>query len=567
MLQNDKMHKRAVFDIESNDWIDFLVLGFFDGEYYETFSNRKKFLQSLTKRKYDGFTIYAHNGGKFDFLFLLDDIFKLNWKPEFIERGGRIIALICHTGKNKITFADSYALLPASLKNLGINFDVEHKKSEFEFTENLKVSKRLLKYLENDCLCLYEVLEKFFNSDFVVEPKMTIASQALNTFQNRFLENSDIVKMKMKDEGYFRENFYSGGRVEVFKGYGKDINVYDVNSLFPSSMLYEMPCGEYVHTRSYHKDKIGFYEVEMNFPEEYISPLLVKHKNKNFFTVGKGIYFLSSFTINMIRKYFSPKIKIRKGFVFKKKDYLFNDYVNHYYKIKSETKDSTERYISKLFLNSLYGKFGQSRFNDTIQMYDKKLVSFSMFDELHGLVLVERESRSNFILPYIASYITDISRAIHYEMMLQCGKDIFYCDTDSIFTTKELKTKNEIGSLHLEGKFDGVFLGSKMYALKNKKEEKVKFKGFSTDNFTFKDFHNSLINETVLTETKERILSFRECLNRENGITKQSGDFLKMVSMTKKATGTYDKRKIISSKKFVFDTLPYTYNELKGNEK
>ena len=111
---------------------------------------------------------------------------------------------------------------------------------------------------------------------------MTIASQALDTFKNRFLDNGYITKMKLKDENYFRENFYSGGRVEVFKGYGENVNVYDVNSLFPHSMLNEMPCGEYVKVREYKKGMIGFYEIEMNFPvSEYISPLLLKTDKKN----------------------------------------------------------------------------------------------------------------------------------------------------------------------------------------------------------------------------------------------------------------------------------------------
>jgi hypothetical protein len=560
------MKNRAVFDIESNEWIDFLVLGFFDGEEFRTFSTIKLFLKHLEKRKYRGFTIYAHNGGKFDFLFLLDDMFELGWNIEFVERSGRIICLKVKTSKNNFIFSDSYALLPASLKNLGINFDVEHKKSEFEFNGRIKVTNKLLSYLENDCLCLYEVLHKFFNSDFVVEPKMTIASQALNTFQKRFLENSEIVKMKLKDENYFRENFYSGGRVEVFKGYGENVNVYDVNSLFPFAMLNEMPCGEYVHTRSFHKDLIGFYEVEMNFPAEYISPLLVKTEKKNYFVTGKGKYFLSSYTLNIIKKYHNVKFNVIKGFIFKKKDYLFNEYVEHYYKIKSETKDSTERYISKLFLNSLYGKFGQSRFNDTIQVYDKNIIDFSMFSEKYGLVLVQQESRSNFVLPYIASYITDISRALHYEMMLNCGNNLFYCDTDSIFTTKKLKTENKIGGLHLEGTYNGIFIGNKMYALKNKQEEKVKFKGFSTDEFSFSDFKKHLLTGKELVQTTERILSFRECINRKSGITKETGDFLKMVSTTKKATGEYDKRKKIKSKNHIFDTVAYSFTEIQeGN--
>ena len=54
------------------------------------------------------------------------------------------------------------------------------------------------------------------------------------------------------------------------------------------------------------------------------------------------------------------KIEVLRGFLFEK-DYIFSGYVDSLYKIKENSnRDSPEFLISKMLLNSIYGRFGMS---------------------------------------------------------------------------------------------------------------------------------------------------------------------------------------------------------------
>jgi hypothetical protein len=72
----------------------------------------------------------------------------------------------------------------------------------------------------------------------------------------------------------------------------------------------------------------------------------------------------------------------------------------------------------------------------------------------------------------------------------------------------------------------------------------------------------ALKNNTAITQERDRILSYRECLKRKNGIIADAGPFLKMVSSTKTATFDYDKRERYISKSTVYDSKPYTQTTL-----
>jgi hypothetical protein len=90
-------------------------------------------LKSILKRKYKGYTIYAHNLAKFDIIFLLKYLLKLgSIKP--IIHNGKIISLRVNYGENneyRIEFKDSLLLLLASLDSLCKSFKIEESKTIF----------------------------------------------------------------------------------------------------------------------------------------------------------------------------------------------------------------------------------------------------------------------------------------------------------------------------------------------------------------------------------------------------------------------------------------------------
>jgi DNA polymerase elongation subunit (family B) len=577
--------KYAVFDIESTEWVNFQIMGFYTGEEYKTFASPKSFIKELNQKKYKGWRIYAHSGGTFDFKFLLEELYNLTNDVRLIERGGRIIAIYVTTEKTKFTLADSYALLPSSLHALCEFFKTEHQKQKFDFKAKKfdKKNKRDMEYLMYDCMALYEVLTSFFESDFCGTPQLTTASQALNIFRTRFLE-CDLFRVRDKYEYMFKKNFYSGGRVEVYKGSGT-VHHFDVNSLYPYAMLGDMPCGRLKETKTYDKSLIGFWCIEiLNTPDWYISPLLFKKEKRNYFVNGPGTYYLSSDTINYLVKEFGIKFKVVFGFTFSGREPLFNEYVSYFYGLKTKVKQEMGShdkdgnanagvyYISKLMLNSLYGKLGQTRIRESVEPYNGQEV-FSEFatGNSFSLVLVKHESRSEFILPYLAAYITERARLYHFKIMHSVAKDVFYCDTDSIMcSTDSLKSKvsDKIGWLSYTGKYKGIFLAGKTYALKDEKgNESITFKGFDSEDFTFRKFEKILEKygeegTELVGKPKERMLSFRECFTRKSGIIREKNQFLKVVMTQKTAKPSIENRTVIPSRKFGFDTKPFNQSDV-----
>lgn len=573
------MKEYGTFDIESNKWTRFEMLGAFTGKEYRLFRRVGDFVAWLDNKRFDGWQFWAHNGGKFDFLFLYEALFNKAKDVRLIERGGRVIACFIQFQRSKIQLCDSYALLPASLRDLTKSFDVEHKKKSADFEKGVSIrSAKDRDYLANDCIGLYEVLEKFFSFDFIHNRKLSIASQALDTWRYHFIgEKTTFSRIRMEDS--FRESFYSGGRCEVYQGMGQ-VNYYDVNSLYPFVMLSPVPCGNMSEVRRFHKNAPGFYSVHIDsMPEFVISPFLVKTQKGNYYVTGKGDYFLSSATLAYLQSEYGIRFKVNYGYVFSDAQPIFESYVRYFYELKeAHAKDRDALYyLAKFFMNSLYGKLGMSRHRDSITLWHKNLKTHAPLPggEEYGLVLVTETSKSRFVLPYIAAWVTDSARLVHWKYLQEAGEaNVFYCDTDSILcsgTKLDSHVSMKLGDLKKEGNFSGVFISPKTYALKRRNgEEKIVFKGFSSSRFTFNKMKRFLLSGGSLESNEERVLSFRECLTfhktpkSKREIVHTNGYFLILARIKKKVVSTYDKRRIFPHARRVFVSLPLKYSDVRN---
>lgn len=156
--------------------------------------------------------------------------------------------------------------------------------------------------------------------------------------------------------------------------------------------------------------------------------------------------------------------------------------------------------MSKLFINSLYGKFGMSPYkvdhvivdsNQALDFYNNEFIDIQDVISLGDKELIscfEKVDHSNpkfkpdmnISLP-IAIAVTSYAR-IHMSKMklelLEKGVDVFYSDTDSLFIGKPLDSTlvgKDIGLMKLVGIFDeAVFAGPKAYRCINSQSEKKK---------------------------------------------------------------------------------------------
>jgi hypothetical protein len=166
------------------------------------------------------------------------------------------------------------------------------------------------------------------------------------------------------------------------------------------------------------------------------------------------------------------------------------------YERRARAKKNGESFLAlvlKYLLNSCYGKFGEHREKTGLEMHPFSescphggrhdfvragMMGSSCVEPLFpGVILVTEEKDVPHEHVAIAAAITSLARATLYEGLAKCGEDLYYCDTDSIWTGATLPTGNKLGELKLEYEVvtSGRFVQPKLYEI----DGKVKSKGFS----------------------------------------------------------------------------------------
>lgn len=539
-----------VFDYEAYNWNKAYAVGIYDGSDLKILAEDGKdnfyFTEWLLENLKDRIIAYAHYGGRYDFMFIFEYCEKYKLKPYGLKLINGTVAEFRLKYKNKtLIFRDSGLILPASLKRLTYDFNVEHKKLEMDYDIGLKDA-RFKDYFTNDLKGLYEVLDI---SNLISH--LTIASSAMYNFSHIFYldkmeRNTDSV------ERFFRDA-YKGGRTEIFKLYGKDLNYYDINSLYPSVMYdfeYPLPIkNNFKKVFKLNKDKLGVYNITAEVEDLQI-PVLHKNINGKFiFPVGRlnGLYYTQEILKAVEMGY---KIKVNYGYEFLKTGYIFKSYVEHFYNLK-KTETGSKRAIAKLMLNSLYGKFGQRRDREV-----HHLVVDGSLSNLNYSAKKYWDSETDFIHPEIAGMITANARTRLYNLFQKAGLDrVYYCDTDSIITDTVLSTSNELGDIKQEDRIkEFIALRPKLYGYLNvNKEIIIKAKGFKEGNINFADFENGLFKQdlTGFEENRDKMASFKERFIRND-----VSHFADLIKINKHLRGFYDKREILND----FSTKPLKIN-------
>lgn len=563
-----KPSKIASFDIETTEWINPYALGFYDGKNMIVFEGDDcidRFIDFVIQKRYRNWLIYAHNGGKFDFNFILESIVKnkkgLIIKP--LRIGSRIVEIkLQDKNRNTWILRDSMGYFSqlgknSSLAALTKNFDVEDVKGELEHDKiNSKNWKQMrdewLPYLISDCKGLRQLMVKF--EMWIIErfkvnlrKNITIAQLAMAIFRTRFLKNSIINHRAIEDD--VRKSYY-GGRTEIFQHYIEDANYYDFNSLYPFVMKeYPIPIGVPVKSYNFKLGDFGIAFIDVEVPKDLKIPVLpFRAKNKKLiFPVGRFSGWYCSPEIELAVK-MGCKIKINYGYKFEK-DKIFDEYIDTFYKIKQEAKkDSIDYLLSKLFMNSLYGKFGQRREKRAIIMNPKTIIGKKMINDF--MYEEERISESGHILPAIASFITCYARCELYNVLKD--SEPIYCDTDSVITKKKLESdSHKLGALKDEmpqGIKEGVFILPKMYGLvDNEGKEYVKCKGFPK-----KMFNYSILKQAMFSKDFSNIKFEREKFGLAFESLKRSKSFVSMITQKRSIKSKYDKRIEVD----LYNTLP-----------
>lgn len=591
-----KEEKFLVFDIETEHWSKFLCLGIYDiqNDFYKEFFSINDFITYTLNYadENDIKNIFAHNGGRFDFNFLIKAILTTGVAKieKIIERGSSILSIeIKSKDKSyKLLARDSYAFIPFSLADAGKNYKVEVLKDQIDYKymgeafrdedysdlavsdfeidyfgnnvnrntcfyideeiKDLKQWKRIKKsknfdlknfwyvigitskdspskykiesrnhvllYLKKDCVSLAQVIKKHFDSEIIQDAGVayTSASQAIKIWR-RYLDWTITPSSDLED--VFIRKAYTGGRTEVFNKFfdslydieknelklnksqlqivkkqkGKTLFCYDCNSLYPTVMekyLYPLTCKGMKSGKSdYDKWEYGVWHIKAYVPKELTIPPLggvMTFENGTTKLVFKTGVIEGHFTKQEIEYAVSLGVKIleyREGMVYSNAQPIFKKFINVMYSKRLEAKkikDSVTDAQTKLAMNSTYGKVGQNKIGkEEIKFVDELLYGIDPYQvtdekgEIHNFYKMESDTSKMFSKVIIACYVTSYARILMHKEMMKVGpENIFYTDTDSIFTTKEMETGDELGKMKLEYESTfGVFLNPKSYLIQN----------------------------------------------------------------------------------------------------
>lgn len=418
-------------------------------------------------------------------------------------------AQVKKNGKNKKTgeqkyltkrvvtkIVDSFKKIPLSVEKMGKAFGFDIQKGSIDYNAIRPVGHELTEeekaYITNDVEIVARALSVFIEQGFT---RMTLSADALKSFKQSMSgqvgEKADQIYRKYfpiidteKDE--WIRLAYKGGLVQIKKGEEEKIQgkgmTLDVNSLYPSVMKYAwLPYGAPIEYNGFYYDEVNarYHQSHPLFIQEFYCSFKLKAnrpaiaQQKAFFKdieyMEEGFMQHMHMTSIDLELFFecydvTDFVPLR-GMAFRCHRGFFDNYIDGWMAVKEEatkTGNKAMRQISKLFLNSLFGKFS----TDT-----KSFVNVPYLDEKTGIVKYKTVEGQQKQVQYTAmsAFITSYARQTLVHAMIQEWDRLVYVDTDSIHL-KGWERPNlyiddvELGAWKIEGYWtSGKFIKNKAY--------------------------------------------------------------------------------------------------------
>jgi uncharacterized protein YeeX (DUF496 family) len=481
----------------------YLIVGCFKGgrkrEDWRTYTGDQEEIQWNFWKDVDSFStknkktwVFAHNA-KYDVLATgaISTLVDLGWTVTGFSDDNPFFIRLYHTlTKRQLVIISSTNYYKESLRDLGRTFGLAKMEIEYESCEVEKA----IPYCRRDVEILKLAMEKFI--EFVEHENLgnfsiTIAGQAFNAYRHRFMEHEIYIHSYLNALKLEREA-YAGGRTEAFRigQINENVYYYDINSMYPYVMkTYHYPVRLLSHRKNISIDTLKSFI----FDKHYLiiakvkvntdKPVFFKKTGKLIFPVGTFETVLSTPELLYALKWDMLE-EVLEANIYEGAE-IFKNYVDYFYTKRMEAKKQKNEVLTKLyklFLNSLYGKFGEKNNHyEKIGEADPKIISVEKVynadtDEFYYIKTFgggifrknndpdNMESMNSF--PAIAAHVTAYARMKLWEVIETAGlENVYYCDTDSVFVNKEgsirliqagLIDNYELGKLKLEKKSSGM---------------------------------------------------------------------------------------------------------------
>lgn len=424
-----------------------------------------------------------------------------------IHAGFRFIWTFKHE-LGTMVFINTGNYINTKLENIGV--DLGYEKLTIDF--HTATDDELVTYCKRDVLIIelfiFRLMD-FLRDNSLGGFRMTIASLSLSVYRYAFMPDEIVIHENLI-VNHMERLAYKGGRTECLH-YGdvpeSPIYALDINSMYPHVMVadplpcelitaYRTPSIQLLRELADDHYLLGFCTINPN------EPFYGLRWDKNKYKINEDIEAPKYPKLIFPRGTFTDYLHhdelmyaIDNDYLVKchtvvlyRKSNLFGSYVNFFSEQKERYSlegNRTYRQFTKLFLNSLYGKFGQ-RFRDTMLVEKNRNLPYSPIDSIHlesgetsiyfnwfdDIYLEYSNGESAHSFPIIAGAITARARMLLWEYMKIGGlENVYYCDTDSLYVNEQGKQNlrhklddHKQGFLELQGTYQSLTLhGAKNY--------------------------------------------------------------------------------------------------------
>lgn len=457
--------------------------------------------------------IYFHNGGAFDYSYLISWMVNNGYIPKNDTRDiylqpNEFTALI--DGRNKsyieiklninnglIDFRDSIRILRMSVAEMGgKSYQIDFNKFRYPTDE---LDQEAIDYVFEDCevvlkklvpiIYTLKVRKKSKHGYYKASYPLTIGSCAIGNFcsHNWDVYEGQLLSKLSKAEWERLKRGYWGGYTYINERYAKrEINsriwCVDVNSMYPSIMREQVPVGEWLDEPPTDKPYTTYYEVEVisakikkgNFPlinaTEGFGMASASYGNE---ITGKRMY-VWDFYLKHLHKIYKMDC-IATPVAYFELSNPFTEFIDHWYTKRLEAKaigDEVTNQTAKLIANNIGGKFGENIEHSIVTFEIGNGITKHSYGTFHlkseGFTECKEEKIRHI---GVISYITAKGRVLINSGANANYDNFLYCDTDSLYLKGEPKgieiDNDKLGAFKIEESNYTWFFGrhAKHYAV------------------------------------------------------------------------------------------------------
>jgi hypothetical protein len=401
---------------------------------------------------------WAHNGGEYDYLYLIDPIRGAvgagTHVASPVTRDTTTIGWRVTTGRNRTDLRDSYAVLPASLKALAASLAPDLPKLDIGLADGVTFDPSdpvHREYAARDSVALLTVLTRF--RETLAErfdgalPSWSAASTALRAWTLTLRPGERYPPLQAQAVPLVRSGYYGGivhlGSVE----WHDDAVTLDVNSMYPTAMRDDgVPAGVPWRVGSWDRRRPGVYRATVHVSRETPFTFL-GHRAKEGLAWPTGTFTTVATSVELAAaEERGVKVEVDGGIVWPRLVHPFSRYVDRIEAMRAEGGASST--VGKLLGNGLYGKFGSRPVRDEWMLSaerpgpDWTPPPFDATDPdevaAHAWLWVRTDQplRAPYLLPHWAAWITASAR-LRLLALAEAVGDVYYADTDSVTASAE----------------------------------------------------------------------------------------------------------------------------------